>query len=250
MSLADRRLCRALTAERGTDGRFSWQSAEIIQELNPRIAKGLNGWKCHIDPDLSNRFCEPPLEWKPAFGQQGASQVHLQRYGIGRGDVFLFYGWFRQTECAGGKLRFVAPAKDKTSDRHIIFGYMEVGEVLTDPVRIGEEFPYHPHACENTYPHNTLYIPADVLSLDPSRKGYGILRNAPVRQLTKEGHKRSEWEWPECFRKADVSYHKSSSLGWQGKDQYFRAACRGQEFVIETELTQEMKNWLRSVISE
>ena len=32
MSLADRRLCHTLTAEHGTDGRFGWQSAEVVQK--------------------------------------------------------------------------------------------------------------------------------------------------------------------------------------------------------------------------
>ena len=33
MSLADRRLCHTLTAERGTDGRFGWQSAGNLKEI-------------------------------------------------------------------------------------------------------------------------------------------------------------------------------------------------------------------------
>ena len=39
---------------------------------------------CHADPDLVHG----------AFGQTGAAQSHLERRGVGVGDVFLFFGLF------------------------------------------------------------------------------------------------------------------------------------------------------------
>ena len=36
-----------------------------------------------------------PPDWRPAFGQVGAAQKHLEQQGVSVGDVFLFFGWFR-----------------------------------------------------------------------------------------------------------------------------------------------------------
>ncbi|CAI8922445.1 hypothetical protein EMIT0158MI4_310005 [Burkholderia ambifaria] len=40
--------------------------------------------------------------WRPALGQTGAAQGHLSNNGVGAGDVFLFFGWFRQVEKSRG----------------------------------------------------------------------------------------------------------------------------------------------------
>lgn len=224
---------------------------EIIQELNPRIAQKLKDSKCHVDPDMLNRYNAKVEGWKPAFGQHGIHQIHLEKQEVGIGDIFLFYGWFRQTELDNaGKLRFVNSNKDNTVDKHVIFGYMEIGEIITNNNQISSEFDYHPHALEKykDSPNNVLYIPKSTFSLNSEIRGYGMLNYAPVRQLTKEEHKRSEWDLPECFKDIEISYHENNSYGWEEGKDYFRSAYRGQEFVVKSELSEPMQNWLKEVI--
>ena len=176
----------------------------------------------------------------------------METHQVGIGDIFLSYGWFRQTELDDtGKLRFVNAKKDKTIDKHIIFGYMEVGEKITDQERISSEYNYHPHAfCKyKNSPTNALYIPKSTLSLDSRISGWGMLKYSHIRQLTKEGHKRSEWNLPECFKDIGISYHEeNSSYGWATGNDYFKAAYRGQKFVTKSDISEPMKDWVNKVI--
>lgn len=61
----------------------------------------------HLDPDL-RRAAYPRISgWRPLFGQAGGDQTHLTLQGVTLGDVFLFFGWFRQVEIAYRKYRYV-----------------------------------------------------------------------------------------------------------------------------------------------
>lgn len=224
---------------------------EIIRELNPHIADRLKDRKCHVDPDLTNPYRKEIQGWKPAFGQCGTSQLHLKKHNIGIGDILLFYGWFRQTEYdKSGKLHYIAAKRDNTPDRHVIYGYMEIGSVITAQDQISKEAPYHPHALDKYSANNALYLPKQSLSLDSSFKGWGTLKYAAVRQLTAKGHPRSDWSLPDCFRGVEITYHENDSYGWRKESDIFKAAYRGQEFVIKTDITDEMKQWLLTVIMQ
>jgi hypothetical protein len=67
---------------------------------------------------------------------------HLENHGVGPGDIFLFFGWFRQTESIEGKLRFVKTEKEK----HILWGYFQVYAVFDSYSKLTPQFHYHPHA--------------------------------------------------------------------------------------------------------
>ena len=65
---------------------------QILKQLNPK--KEYNG--CHLDPDIRPSLRTITLiEWQPAFGQIDAAQGQLRNQGVGAGDLFLFFGWFR-----------------------------------------------------------------------------------------------------------------------------------------------------------
>ncbi|MCV6603932.1 MAG: hypothetical protein OIF34_01405, partial [Porticoccaceae bacterium] len=68
------------------------------QSLSSIISQlGGKGWRgrCHLDPDLDASLIARPEGWLPAFGQFGCAQRHLEQEQVGRGDLFLFFGWFR-----------------------------------------------------------------------------------------------------------------------------------------------------------
>ena len=74
--------------------------AQLISELT-------NGHfsdkKCHLDPDIRKNVFARPEKWQPAFGQEGAALSHLFGRGVGKDDLFLFFGWFREVEEMNGK---------------------------------------------------------------------------------------------------------------------------------------------------
>lgn len=67
--------------------------------------------RAHLDPDLRRSALSTRKPgWRAIFGQAGKAQSHLAGEGVDVGDLFLFFGWFRQTEYVEGHYRFVRGA--------------------------------------------------------------------------------------------------------------------------------------------
>lgn len=118
----------------------------------------------HLDPDL-NAASVPRLPgWRSVFGQSGAAETHLQRQGVGPGDIFLFYGWFRQAEMMNNRFRYVPNAPDW----HVLFGWLQIDRriPLTAVADIPPWAADHPH-CQRRQPLNpdSLYIAREKLDL-------------------------------------------------------------------------------------
>ena len=90
---------------------------------------------------------------------------------------------------------------------------------------------------------NTIYISRDNLSWDASFQGAGRFIFNDKLVLTKNGLSRSKWDLPDCFREAEISYHKHP---W--KDGYFQSAGRGQEFVIQD--NERIVEWAMNKIKQ
>ena len=213
---------------------------ELIQSLNPKFQNS----GCHLDPDIRDNCCIRPEGWKPAFGQAGAAQTHLKNHGVGTGDIFLFFGWFRKTaRDKNNQLKY----EKGTPDLHVIFGYMQIGKILTG--KDVQQYSWHPHAdTEHLSQHNnTLYLPTEKLiinGVDTGKRGYGTLPYSESRILTKSGMSRTRWKLPAWFRDIKISYHSSNSF----KDNYFQSASIGQEFVISE--NKKVTEWAKHILLE
>ena len=209
---------------------------DLLKDLDHTIK--LN--KCHLDPDIYQGVLQRPAKWRGAFGQIGAAQKHLQNQGVKEGDIFLFFGWFRNTKQENGKIAF--DPQDRKG-RHIIFGYLQVGEIIRNneiPIWLKQ----HPHAHKKRQlePHNTIYIARKSLLWDRNKSGYGVLKYDDSLVLTKRGYNRSCWQLPECFRQAKMTYHERSN--W--KKNHFQSTSRGQEFVISP--NRAVLGWTHKII--
>lgn len=258
------------------------------------LIKQLGGkcWRsgCHLDPDIMPGLIERPDNWQPSLGQYGAAQNHLSIEGVGEGDLFLFFSWFRQTEWYREKgkkqLRFIADAPDL----HVIYGWLQIGQIISNPHLNPEELAFlgkHPH-LQKAYDSNTIYLPTEKLMLfgegvsgtDASGDitglpGAGCLSRLvtrqeqagkeltgqakdsfrPVRQLTVPGHKRTVWQLPECLwpehSEKVLSYHRKPER-WieQGQTTILQSAFRGQEFVVQSKNNKAVRDWLISLLAE
>lgn len=213
-----------------TDLRYDGTSYyKILKDLKPQNNKIQEDYNCHLDPDLRFNVTVRNGNWKPIFGQAEAAQAHLQNKNVSIGDIFLFFGWFRQTQFINGKYSYVYGSPDL----HLIYGYLQIGQIHT----YGNDFPeyarHHPHARERllNLPSNCIYVASDKLSLDETLPGSGTLRYKDNIVLTKKGMTRSKWELPEFFRELDISYHTQESF----KEGYFQSAAKGQEFIISAD---------------
>ena len=185
--------------------------AEILKQICPRKTYK----KCHLDPDIRDNRLKKPSGWRPAFGQMGAAQGLLVNAGVEVGDIFLFFGWFRHIEETNNGYRFVPRNPDNFyygNDMQVVFGYMQVGEIITDQEKI-KKYYWHPHssAAHTGGVNNTLYLPSERLSLNQSLKGYGTLDYREDRVLTMKDKGRATWNEYEFLMPKHVYGNKKNS---------------------------------------
>lgn len=206
---------------------------------------------CHLDPDLDPLARSRRPGWRPLFGQVGSAQAHLSKQRVGPGDLFLFFGWFRRVERVGGRLRFIPKARDV----HLIFGWLQVDEMIPVTPSRNEEMPWadeHPH-LNGDWPQNTIYTSRRHLSIGgrsidcPGAGIFPAMRES--LQLTMPGQTRSTWRLPAWMYPTDgrppLSFHKAAKR-WKIEDNHavLNAAGRGQEFVLDLSSYPESQSWL------
>ncbi|BFM07717.1 hypothetical protein [Halioxenophilus aromaticivorans] len=217
----------------------------------------------HLDPDLNPYSLPRAPGWRPAFGQYGAAQAHLANQGVGVGDLFLFFGLFRQAMATEQGWQWV---KD-TKPHHRFWGYLQVGDVIAAQQCDGVTYPwlrYHPH-CQFDAPHNTLYLAADDFTLantqaSPNAKvlpgaGYFASATDDLRLTDIDAQRVSQWRLPRWFHpgktKPALSYHNDAKR-WQRKRDHTRldAVARGQEFVLDCKHYRSAQAWALGIINK
>lgn len=225
-----------------------------IPEILDDLGKGMDRSEpCHLDPDVDAAILRGPRPsgWRGSLGQVGAAQSHLANQGIGRDDVFVFWGLFRAVERAEGAWRFVG------KPQHRIFGWLQVAEVLA----VGEDwrnalrcYPWlegHPHLRAGWGPGNTVYVAADDLRLGGSNTdlaGFGRL-HLGKRLTVSADNGVSTWNVPAWLDPSrggtGMTYHPPAR--WLGNGM-LRAAPRGQEFVADAGTRRDALEWLETLI--
>lgn len=214
----------------------------------------------HFDPDLEASMCPRRPGWKPSLGQLSAAQTHLSNNGVAVGDIFLFFGWFRDVENISGRWRYVRQAPNK----HVLFGWLQIGEIL-DIARQRHaalaKYPWladHPHLSErddykNPRKNNTIYLASERCSIWSGLAGGGIFPHyRDVLCLTWPGRSRTQWRLPQWMLpkngKSSMTYHPISRWSMEDGHVLLRSAAKGQEFVFETDRHPEALEWIESVL--
>lgn len=211
----------------------------------------------HLDPDLDANYLDRMAGWKPLFGQTSAAQTHLLNNGVGRGDVFLFYAWFRAVRCGPQGMAYDRSAPDV----HAIFGWLQVDKVwsVVDRGVLPDWALYHPHLRrQSTHKNDVVYVAADTFDSDgmtPDLPGAGVMRSFRKELcLTAPGCLRSIWRMPAWFspagRRTSLSYHSNPDRWAVGEDcVYLQSVCRGQEFVLDCDDYPESADWLSLLLT-
>jgi hypothetical protein len=186
--------------------------------------------RAHLDPDLLEQTAERATGWRPAFGQTGGAQRHLAGRGIGPGDLFLFFGWFRGTRAVPGWV-VVAVVVPVSADTALAWDHPHLGG----------------RHLERYARHNTLYLSPDRLSLDSRLPGAGAFHGFDPRlRLSAEGATRRVWDLPMAFHPdrtpAPLSWHGPRRWRREG-DRALLDTVRGQEFVVD--VTPGIDAWVR-----
>ena len=222
--------------------------ADILKQINPN---GSYNKKCHLDPDIRPNIRKTPVEnWQAAFGQIGSAQSALHNAGVSVGDIFLFFGWFHKTLFEDNKLKYCCAERGnntdfyENSDLQVIYGYMQIGEIITDKEKIKQYF-WHPHASKERLikKNNAIYVPSEKLtSLNSDLPGYGVLNYRKDRVLTKEGRTRAVWDERE-FLMPDRIYGNRKNSAKNG-ELYYKGIW--QELIVDE--SPELLEWVRGVI--
>lgn len=198
--------------------------------------------KCHYDPvRLSNSMI---------LGQASASESHLRNKKIDRGDVFLFYGWYRRVHKINNSWCYVPDAPNV----HLIWAYMIIEDVFrldTDQDKLAaiahnQELARHPHLSREYSLPNSVYVSGE----------NSLLTYSANRCLSDLRHYegRSKWRLPRGFNQPQAfSYLNNFEL--EGNDVVIRYQGYGQEFVLDLAKVEALEDrdqilrFLRSVQS-
>ena len=232
------------TDDRDTYEDLSWKGvnyADLLRQLRPGKAFS----HCHVDPDLRPGLRSAAVEgWKPAFGQAGSAQGAMANAGVEKGDLILFFGWFRYVEQGPNGYRFARKCEDffRCADLHVIYGYLQIGEILTDPEEIAK-YTWHPHASERFRNRpNALYLPAAYLSWNRKLPGYGTFPFREDRVLTMKKENRGTW-MPKPFLMPEHVYGRRKNSA-KGNGLYYSGIW--QELILEE--SEGLLEWAESVI--
>jgi len=215
-------------------------------------------FKAHLDPDLNKESLQRHQKWRPILGQEGSAQGHLRNQGINPGDIFLFFGLFREVIKIKSDFQF----RKGTSPKHVIWGWMQIDEIIkvdqADHNRLNWA-QYHPHFHRKPDIKNTLYIAKKYLEhkLVEREKihGAGFFKQfSPKLRLTDSKSKKpSTWKLPIWFYptegKNPLTFH-SNMERWERIDDHItlKTVGRGQEFVFDSAEYPESIDWLANLL--
>jgi hypothetical protein len=212
----------------------------------------LNGdSRCHADPDIDEGVMDRQPGWRGALGQVAAAQGHLAKQDVQTGDLFIFWGLFREV-VHDARWKFVGLPE------HRIWGWLQIGEIIqlgADGSHALRERPWlsdHPHVRPGWGPQNVLYVASDSLSLGGQSldlAGSGVL--ARGHRLTADNQQPSKWRAPDWLHPlmggCGMTYHPPERWAPDGTVQ---SAARGQEFVAAPTAGSGALEWLKAILTE
>ena len=193
---------------------------------------------CHNDPLLSEK--------KGIFGQAGGAQGELDNFYIEKGDLFLFFGWFKKYHRRG-------------PDLHHLFGYLQVEKIIKGNKEIlnflSKEGLSHPHGTKDIaqYKNNTIYIASKNLTFsdrvrDLKRHGR-FKKTAKELILTEKGKTRSKWRFPQEYF-SDTKNLFRNRLKWKDeKNCLVDCIGIGQEFILNANDNPSVVAWASHLIN-
>ena len=171
----------------------------------------------------------------------------MKNIGIQTGDLFLFFGNFHFVTEDNGHYRYTKKTGDfyKDNDLQVIWGYMQVGEIIDDPVR-QRELWWHPHSikgrvCEKT---NVIFTASKRLSFDKSMPGAGLLPFDIKRVLTAENCNKATWKYNTVYDPKHILSDRKNQAKNSRKGIYYKGIW--QELGLKE--TEACRNWAESVV--
>lgn len=216
---------------------------------------------CHLDPDISKSMLNiRPENWKKNFGQVKQAQSHLESKNIGKGDVFLFFGWFQFAEYKNGKFNYIKN-NEFPNGFHSIYGYLQINEIYKpNKEPVPKWLEYHPHekfkdSFDFNWNNNTIYVSDSIFksNYNINKKGSDLLAFSEDLILTKKGQPfRSIWQLPLILHPKNglsLTYNKKNRWSVEDNKAILKSSARGQEFIFEDN-ESKAENWCVEIINQ
>lgn len=220
---------------------------DLMKQLNVKDIEKEK--KVHLDPDINFHVVERKSEnWKAIFGQCDKAASHLKNFEVSKGDIFIFYGLYRQIVKTETGYKYNRKEKEK----HVIWGYMEIGDIINieKDVEYSESYLTHPHFEYRDDPYNTAYVATDRLSFNQNMLGAGTFKFSENLVLSCDPKRKSLWKLPKFFHPDNgVSMTYNGDIEkWAKKDDccVLQSAYPGQEFVISE--NTDVEQWAKEMI--
>ena len=239
--------------------------AEVVSGITNGRMSGLN--LVHLDPDLNfdaYRFRKDRpdwQQWRGMLGQSGIAQSHLNKQDVGSGDVFLFFGLYRQVEETARGWHFIKGVPEL----HVLWGWLQVDQKYRVADIGPDDLPWarhHPHLFSKYRgDRNTVYAASTKLELggdDGSREiaGSRVFPKFDRRLVltAPNGRDVSQWRLQPWFypdsSKPPLTYHHDRRR-WRrdANHAYLQSVGRGQEFVLDLAHYPEATEWLCDLVT-
>ncbi|MFZ1743371.1 MAG: hypothetical protein WAT93_10975 [Pontixanthobacter sp.] len=177
---------------------------------------------CHHDPMFTP-------DGQCLFGQCSAAQTHLANQGVGIGDIFLFFGLFRE--------------EASRESHHRFFAYQRIQDMIdlrdcsdskrAELVKVG-----HPHALGMHAKNDVIYVGEGQIARCASK----------ALRLTAVGGPPSLWQRPDWLKRGGLSYHDRADRWLPGGR--LKSVARGQEFVAHIGRRSAPRAWLAAILDE
>lgn len=209
---------------------------ELLKEVSAKVAPTDY---CHNDPLLNERI--------GVFGQANSSQTELKNNKVSPGDLFLFFGWFKNFSING-------------KDLHHLFGWLQIEKIIEGihgiKKYLNENNIAHPHGYGDTsrFSNNTIYIGKKNLEIKEKKvfyRGHGLFKKTHQDLiLTEENKTRSRWKLPSKYfeNSKDLFLNR---MKWENKEEstvFYKGF--GQEFILDVEKNPMVIKWAIKLIKK
>jgi hypothetical protein len=229
---------------------------EILDDLNFDFSQGLC---CHLDPDLLYMKKKDNRNNDAAFGQCGPSATYLKEsVKVDEGDLFLFFSQFRKCEIKNGKYNYLGTKDDVV---HLIWGYLQVGEILDNKNKMKEKCPNHSHTQGKYWDlnnfnnkDNVIYLASNKLKFKSELNGYGVFPFNEIRVLTRKGCSMANWDKSKFNNISILENHIPGKKGKKRKNSSNNPEnCiyyKGQWQELGLEPSEDTVEWVNSLFKD
>lgn len=228
---------------------------KLVRDLTGDRRGGLR--KAHLDPDIIEPVRPRIAGWRPNLGQTGSAQGHLSKQQVSEGDLFLFFGLFREVHKVRNRWAFLPGSRPF----HGLWGWLQIGEIHHIDSLQPDALPWaadHPHFHGKEDSRNTLYVASETLNMDSCRTapGAGVFgqMQSEHRLTAPDARNTTQWRLPLAFYPDQVAdamtYHQNLERWTRQADHcQLKSAARGQEFVIDAKNKPALRHWAADLIN-